>query len=70
MNIREICLLEDATKTVSRLIDACRLRGPLSDANRELVADVGRKAKLLKTALGRLCEAAIPAALQQKGECT
>ena len=60
MNIREINLLMDASKIVDRLIQACQPRGPLCDASRNLVADVSRKAKLLKTALGKLCGEVIP----------
>jgi hypothetical protein len=33
MNIREINLLEDANKTVDRLIAVCQPRGPLCDAS-------------------------------------
>jgi hypothetical protein len=64
MNIREINLLMDANKTVDRLIDACRPRGPLCDANRDLVADVSRKAKLLRNALSKLSEEVFPAGKQ------
>jgi hypothetical protein len=63
MNIREINLLEDANKLVDRLIAACQLRGPLSDASRPLVADVSRKSKWLKNALTKLCAEVIPAGL-------
>ena len=61
MNIREINLLTDASKTIDRLIRACIPRGPLCDADRPLVADVSRKAKWLKNALAKLCDEVIPA---------
>jgi hypothetical protein len=66
MNIREINLLMDANKTVDRLIGACQLRGPLSDASRPLVADVSRKAKWLKNALAKLCDEVIPASADKQ----
>lgn len=54
LNIRDIATLDRGHRATLDLIDACRIRGPLSDLDRRLVADVSRKAKWLRAALDKL----------------
>jgi hypothetical protein len=60
MTIRELSCLERTAAWLDELIDACQPRGRLSHANPNLVRDVTRKAKALRTSLASLRESLIP----------
>jgi hypothetical protein len=60
MNIRDLSALERTGAWLNELIDACRPRGRLCSANPQLVRDVTRKAKALRTSLTTLRESLIP----------
>ena len=54
MNIRDLSALERTAVWLDELIDVCRPRGPLAGTDAELVRDVTRKAKALRTSLKSL----------------
>jgi hypothetical protein len=60
MNIRDISTLERTGAWLKELIEACQPRGRLSSANPNLVRDVTRKAKALRTSLTTLRDSLIP----------
>jgi hypothetical protein len=51
MNLRDASLLERTEKYLEELIQAGRKLGPLHGEHPKLVADITRKAKLLRTAM-------------------
>ena len=60
MNIRDLSVLERTAAWLEELIQACQPRGILSGNNPDLVRDVTRKAKALRTSLDTLRNFLIP----------
>lgn len=58
LNIRDHAILKSAAERLDELVTACRARGPVYGIDAVLAADVTRKAKALRTSLGKLREAA------------
>ena len=56
MDLRDITTLDRSAHWLSELIDACRRLGPLYTRNPQMVADLTRKAKALRTSLARFQE--------------
>jgi hypothetical protein len=57
LNIRDRAILESAAARLEELIEACRARGPVYCIDPGLTNDVVRKAKGLRTSLGKLLAA-------------
>jgi len=60
MTIRELSCLERTAVWLDELIDACKPRGRLASADPNLVRDVTRKAKALRTSLATLRGSLVP----------
>jgi hypothetical protein len=60
VNIRDLSTLERTAHWLDALIEASRRGGLLSSANQDLVRDVTRKAKALRTSLETLRNFLIP----------
>lgn len=56
MNIRDLSTLERSAAWLDELIEACHPRGLLSSRNPQLVRDLIRKAKALRTSLTKFRE--------------
>lgn len=65
MNIRDLSALERTAAWLDELVQACRRGAILYGKNPDLVRDVTRKAKALRTSLDKLREFLIPN--QQEG---
>ncbi len=68
MNIRDLSTLERTATWLDELIEACQPRGRLSSHNPELVRDVIRKAKALRTSLNTLRTFLIPTQKEESRE--
>ncbi len=60
MNIRDLSALERTAAWLEELIAICQPRGRLSSADPQLVRDVTRKAKALRTSLTTLRHSLLP----------
>ena len=69
VNIRDLSTLERTAHWLDAVIEASRRGGLLYSANQDLVRDVTRKAKALRTSLEKLRNSLIPKEERHEHHC-